>query len=451
MNKTTKQSMSPKEHGRFPHVQLAELTTATDTVDDNLQTNVSELKIKMNSLEEKMERIMHSLEALTRTRFQVGDVSEDAETPMARQASNQSNSLYGYQNAARRDSFYFHHISVGKSPSFNMHYQNINPENVPALARLQEPCRTPYHGTAIFSDGESVDNRSGSITGKDCQGTIRWYLVHGMGRLGKTIELFILSLILTSVILYILSTYDIEFKTAEYVITFVFTTEYITRVFVVKNQLKFIFSMFGMIDLISIVPTYLALFLDSSAQTFLYIRAIRSVRAFRFFKYIFKDSTFNSRPSDDIEQILETKFCCFTFSLLHIQMAKSTVTMFLLLFVLSGIFFSLEGPDSEFVDEPTTETFFETFYFMLVSVSTVGYGEIHPMSWAGQLLMIFAIPASLIMLPIQYKTIGESYEVIEKTRERQWREKRRSRKEKRYLSPSPNPKSLKASASPLFE
>merc|ERR1719350_60636 len=129
-----------------------------------------------------------------------------------------------------------------------------------------------------------------------------------------------------------------------------------------------------------------------------------------------------------VEQNLETRVCCFAFSLLHVQMAKSTITMFLILFVFSGIFFGLEGPDSDFVDVPTTETFFEAFYFMIVSVSTVGYGEIHPMSWAGQLCMIIAIPTSLIMLPLQYRVIGDSYELIEKTREMQWREKRHKRK-----------------------
>jgi len=269
----------------------------------------------------------------------------------------------------------------------------------------------------------------------DFRSVIRWYLHYGMGPMGKTIELFILFLILLSVVLYIMSTYDVEYKYLEYAITFVFSIEYLLRVYAVRNRVKFIFSLFGIVDLISIVPTYLALFFGSAEQTFLYIRAIRSIRAFRFFRYLRKDS----KPTDFMgpeQQWLETKICCFTFSLLHVQMAKSCVTMILILFVFSGIFFGLEGPDSDFVDEPTIETFFETFYFMIVSVSTVGYGEIHPMSWAGQLCMIIAIPTSLIMLPIQYRVIGDSYELIEQTRERQWREKRIRRKEQNYLNPA---------------
>src|SRR6187399_43856 len=73
------------------------------------------------------------------------------------------------------------------------------------------------------------------------------------------------------------------FYVLEWVFTFLFTIEYILRIISIKNPLKYVFSFFGLIDLLAIIPSYLSIFL-TGAQSLLILRALRLLRIFRIFK-----------------------------------------------------------------------------------------------------------------------------------------------------------------------
>ena len=107
---------------------------------------------------------------------------------------------------------------------------------------------------------------------------------------GKTYDIVLLICIVASVIVVALesiSTLPIPFDRWLYILewffTIIFTIDYIARLWIVKRKRQYIFSFFGIIDLLSILPTYLGLFLVG-AQSFMVIRSIRLLRIFRIFK-----------------------------------------------------------------------------------------------------------------------------------------------------------------------
>lgn len=107
---------------------------------------------------------------------------------------------------------------------------------------------------------------------------------------GKAFDVGLLISIVLSVIVVMLESvqslkaqWGEYFLIAEWVFTILFTFEYIGRLWVVLNKRKFIFSFFGIVDLLSILPTYLMLFLPG-AQSLLVIRSLRLLRIFRIFK-----------------------------------------------------------------------------------------------------------------------------------------------------------------------
>ena len=109
-------------------------------------------------------------------------------------------------------------------------------------------------------------------------------------RTGKLFDVLLLFVIVMSVILVLLesvSSIRSEYKnlliTLEWIITVIFTLEYILRILVVKNPLRYIFSFYGIIDLLSVIPTYLSLIIVGS-QSLIVIRILRLLRVFRVLK-----------------------------------------------------------------------------------------------------------------------------------------------------------------------
>lgn len=107
---------------------------------------------------------------------------------------------------------------------------------------------------------------------------------------GKAFDVVLLIMILGSVVVVMLDSvralnlqYFETFRTLEWFFTIAFTTEYILRLYCSTNRMKYATSFFGMIDLLSILPTYLAIFL-SGAQYMMIVRILRLLRLFRIFK-----------------------------------------------------------------------------------------------------------------------------------------------------------------------
>ncbi|QMU29222.1 ion transporter [Adhaeribacter radiodurans] len=195
---------------------------------------------------------------------------------------------------------------------------------------------------------------------------------------GRTFDIILLFLILLSVLIISIETvpeivlnYRQYFKTIEWVFTFLFTLEYILRIYSSPRPFRYIFSFFGIVDFLAILPTYLSLFLVGS-QYLLVIRILRLLRAAR----IFKLTQFVNEG-----QVLTRA--------LRASMAKISVfvgVVLMVVVIVGSIMYIVEGVEHGFTSIP------KSIYWAIVTLTTVGYGDIAPGTTFGQIL------ASLLMI-----------------------------------------------------
>jgi len=198
--------------------------------------------------------------------------------------------------------------------------------------------------------------------------------------LGKTFDIALLILILGSVLVVMLETvpafdakYHKLFEALEWVFTIFFTFEYVTRLYSTHAPKKYALSFYGIVDLLSILPTYISV-LFPAAQSLMVIRALRLLRVFR----IFKLGQFMVEGQIIMKALKESRNKILVFLFFITIM----VTIF------GSIIYLVEGslPDSKFTSIP------KSVYWAIVTLTTVGYGDIAPQTNFGQFL------ASIIMI-----------------------------------------------------
>jgi len=195
---------------------------------------------------------------------------------------------------------------------------------------------------------------------------------------GKTFDVILLVAILLSVIAVMLESvsdiklaYGDELYIIEWFFTIVFSIEYIARIIVAKNRWKYITSLFGIIDLLSIIPTFISVFYVG-AQSLSIIRSIRLLRVFRILKMV--------RFLGEASQLSTA---------LKASRAKIIVfigTVFTMVVILGTLMYMIEGSENGFTSIP------RSIYWAIVTLTTVGYGDIAPQTPVGQAL------ASVIMI-----------------------------------------------------
>lgn len=154
----------------------------------------------------------------------------------------------------------------------------------------------------------------------------------------------------------------------EWIITIFFTIEYIARVITVKKPFKYIFSFYGIIDLISTIPLYLSFFIVGS-QTLLTVRALRLLRVFR----ILKVTRYIGESNKLLNALKQSRIKIFVFLFAVIIIA-----------IISGtLMYLIEGEKSGFNNIPIS------VYWSIVTLTTVGYGDIAPITPLGQLIASF--------------------------------------------------------------
>lgn len=195
---------------------------------------------------------------------------------------------------------------------------------------------------------------------------------------GKAFDVVLLFVILLSVLLVMLesvpsirSSYSHILKILEWAITIIFTVEYILRIIIVKKSFKYIFSFYGIIDFLSVIPTYLGLFIIGS-HSFVVIRVLRLLRVFRILKLT--RYTQAGRTLARAMWASREKISVFIFFILTIVVIVGT-TMYL-----------VEGEAHGFTSIP------RSIYWSIVTLTTVGYGDISPQTSLGQFL------ASVVMI-----------------------------------------------------
>jgi voltage-gated potassium channel len=212
---------------------------------------------------------------------------------------------------------------------------------------------------------------------------------------GKTFDLVIQLLIVLSIINFTLSTikgksesYYNFLNTFEKVTVIIFTVEYLLRVVLEKKKLKFIFSYFGLIDLIAIIPFYLSTGVDLRS-----LRALRLLRVFKFFRY----SKTLYRISKAIK-IAKQELILF-FSL----------TCILLYLAAVGIYY--------FENQAQPEVFksiFDSLWWAVATLTTVGYGDLYPITIGGRIFTFFILMIGLGIVSIPAGIIASA---VSKARE----------------------------------
>lgn len=210
---------------------------------------------------------------------------------------------------------------------------------------------------------------------------------------GKFFDIVLFFLIIVSVLLVMLESVDkIDDKyhdlllTFEWIITIFFSFEYIARVISIKKPLKYIFSFYGIIDFISTIPLYLS-YIFAGSQVLLAVRAFRLLRIFRILKLV--------KFLGEASQLKKA---------LKASRAKIAVFIYVVLIlsvIMGTIMYLIESDEAGFTSIP------RSIYWTIVTLTTVGYGDIAPQTNLGQFIatIIMVLGYGIIAVPTGIVTV----------------------------------------------
>lgn len=210
---------------------------------------------------------------------------------------------------------------------------------------------------------------------------------------GKWFDILLIVCILTSVLAVMLDSvsgisknYGSLLTAIEWFFTIIFTVEYILRLICVGRPLLYATSFFGIVDLLAIIPTFISLLIPGS-EYFLVVRILRILRIFRVLKLV---------------QYM--KEAVFLMKALRASMRKIIVFLFTVLtlvIILGSIMYLIEGAENGFTSIP------RSIYWAIVTLTTVGYGDISPQTNIGQMLAagIMILGYSIIAVPTGIITV----------------------------------------------
>jgi voltage-gated potassium channel len=219
---------------------------------------------------------------------------------------------------------------------------------------------------------------------------------------GRRFDLWLLLAIVLSVAVVMLESvqsvdheYGDALRVAEWFFTIVFTVEYVVRLRCVKRPLGYALSFFGLVDLIAIVPTYFSL-IYPAAQALAVIRTLRLLRIFRILKLV--------HYLDEMQVLGRA---------LRASRRKITVftaTVVTAVTVLGSLMYMVEGAENGFTSIPLS------VYWAIVTLTTVGYGDLAPQTPVGQVLAsiimvlgygIIAVPTGVVTVEMVQAAKGE--------------------------------------------
>lgn len=214
-------------------------------------------------------------------------------------------------------------------------------------------------------------------------------------RAGRLFDIVLLWAILLSVLEVMLESvteireqYRTLLKVFEWIFTVLFTIEYFVRIHIAKKPLAYVLSFYGIVDLLSILPTYFGLFISGST----YFRTIRFLRLLRIFR-ILKLTRYLREGDVLMNALRESK-------------AKITVFLFgvFVIAVLVGtIMYLIEGGESGFTSIP------RSIYWAIVTVTTVGFGDITPSTVLGQILASFLMIVGYGIIAVPTGIVSAEY------------------------------------------
>jgi len=209
---------------------------------------------------------------------------------------------------------------------------------------------------------------------------------------GRTFDLVLIFAISASVLAVLLDSvswknteFDLVLYRLEWLFTIAFTIEYGLRIYSADSPRRYITSFYGLIDLLSILPTYLAYFFIG-ANYLVVIRVLRVLRIFRvlkLFRYIGEANLLFTALVN-----ARRKIFIFIFAVLNLVVVFGT------------LMFLIEGPDNGFSNIP------QSIYWAIVTITTVGYGDISPHTPLGQFVAALAMICGYAIIAVPTGIIG---------------------------------------------
>jgi voltage-gated potassium channel len=231
-----------------------------------------------------------------------------------------------------------------------------------------------------------------------------YIIIYGTStKAGRLFDLILLGVILLSVFLVMLETvegFDKKYHDYllffEWIITAFFTIEYLLRILTINKPVKYIFSFYGLIDLLATLPMYLSLFMTGTSI----LTIVRSLRLLRLFKIL-------NHPQFTSQSVQLRKA-------LYASKGKIIVFIYFVLIstiIIGSIMYVVEGKESGFTSIPTA------IYWTIVTLTTVGYGDISPETPLGQFIAslvmilgygIIAVPTGIVSAEIAKRTVNNT-------------------------------------------
>jgi voltage-gated potassium channel len=232
--------------------------------------------------------------------------------------------------------------------------------------------------------------RLGEYLGKPETGwRARWYVIifEAETRAGRLFDLTLLGAILASVLVVMLDSLPsvsgragTVFTVLEWLFTLLFTAEYVMRILVVRRPWRYVLSFYGVIDFISILPTWLAIFVPELA----YLLDVRLLRLLRIFR-ILKITVYFEEAQILLRALLNARHKIFVF----------LGTVFIITIILGTVMYVVEGPQHGFTSIPVS------MYWAVVTLTTTGFGDLVPRTPLGQFItsMTILLGYSIIAFP----------------------------------------------------
>jgi voltage-gated potassium channel len=209
--------------------------------------------------------------------------------------------------------------------------------------------------------------------------------------IGRAINLGIVGLVLLSSGIFVAETYNIPdsirliLRVLDALIVIIFAVEYLVRLWSTDNKIQYILSFYSIIDLLAILPFFLGM-VDTK-----FIRLLRWFRILRLIRFIEGKYLFINISSED-----------------GVILARIVSTLITIIFVFSGLIYQVEHP----INPKVFRTFLDAFYFSIVTMTTVGFGDVTPISELGRLLTVLMILTGIALIPWQ---VGDLIKRLVKT------------------------------------
>lgn len=208
---------------------------------------------------------------------------------------------------------------------------------------------------------------------------LAFYLDDTETPVGRAVNWIITGLVLLSSAIFVIQTYSIPLSirltldVINTVILICFALEYLLRFFYAEHKLKYFFSFYSLLDLFVILPFFIGAF-DVS-----FLRILRWFRILRLLRFIEQKNLWGIDTEDGI------------------IITRILFTLFAIIFVYSGLIYQVEHS----VNPEAFRTFFDAFYFSVVTMTTVGFGDVIPVSAGGRLMTVLMILTGIALIPWQ--------------------------------------------------